>query len=104
MLSLFPMIYLLITANEFYRPGIYYVQIVIMLIFIIVELLFDYIFRLDFRNIKWMTIGYAILFFASTGGMIGLASVTGKFSTIIAVILYIIMSFLAIFQRIKTGM
>lgn len=104
MLSLFPLIYLLITSIAHQRPAIYYVQIVIMLIFILAELLLDYLLKIDFRNIKWMTITYAMLFFASTGGMIGIASNAGKSSMIIAVILFFLMSFLAIFQRIKTGM
>jgi hypothetical protein len=75
-----------------------------MLTFMVVELLFDYILKVDFRHIPWMTVTYVTLFFAATGGMVGLASLSGKLYTLIAVILFFIMAFLAIYQRIKTGM
>ena len=75
-----------------------------MIGFIILELLLDYIFKVDFRHTKWMAISYAMFFFASTGGMIGIASQAGKSWSISAVILFLIMAALAFIQRAKTGL
>ena len=50
----FPLGYLLIKAPEFNRPILYYVQIVIVLIFLIVLFLVDYILKYDFRQTQWM--------------------------------------------------
>ncbi len=104
MLLAVPLIVLLISAGSHRRPPLFFIQIAIMLAFILVELLLDYILKVDFRHIRWMTITYVTLFFAATGGMVGLASLSGKLYTLIAVILFFIMAFLAIYQRIKTGM
>jgi len=41
------------------------------------------------------------LFFAATGGLIGLASQAGKSWTIISIILFFIMAGLAFYQRAK---
>jgi len=103
-LTSLPIIYLLFKANELNRPTIYYIQLGVMLTFILVELFLDYIFKVDFRNTRWMIIAYAALFFAATGGMIGIASLSGKIYSIISIILFLIMTFLAFFQRVKTGM
>lgn len=99
-----PLIYLLCTANQLQRPTIYYIQLGIMIVFIIIELLLDYIFKIDFRNIKWMAITYAIFFFTATGGMIGIASQAGKIWTITTIILFWVMTILCFVQRAKTGM
>lgn len=75
-----------------------------MLCFILIELMLDYILKLEFRKVRWMVIPYVTIFFASTGGMIGMASNAGKTWTIIAVALFFIMAGLAFLQRAKTGM
>ncbi len=104
LLTALPILYLIFTAKEFHRPAIYYIQLGVMLTFIIVEFLLDYAFKINFRNTKWMVITYAMLFFASTGGMIGIASLSGKFFSILSILLFLIMTFLAFYQRVKTGM
>lgn len=73
-----------------------------MIGFIILEFLLDYISKADYTHTKWMAISYAIFFFASTGGMIGVASQAGKSWSISAVILFLIMTALAFIQRAKT--
>jgi hypothetical protein len=103
-LTSLPIIFLLFKANDFQRPTIYYIQLGVMLTFILAEIFLDYIFKVDFRNTRWMVISYAMLFFAATGGMIGIASLSGKRYSIISIILFFIMTFLAFFQRVKTGM
>lgn len=103
-LTSLPIIFLLVKADEFHRPMIYYIQLGVMLTFILIELFLDYILKVDFRNTRWLVISYATLFFAATGGMIGIASLSGKSYSIISIILFFIMTFLAFFQRVKTGM
>ena len=104
LLAFIPIVFLLLTANELQRPTIYYIQLGLMLAFIAVEFLLDYLFKVNFRNTRWMVITYATLFFAATGGMIGIASLSGKIYSLIAIVLFLIMTFLAFFQRVKTGM
>ncbi len=104
LLTSVPIVFLILIAKELQRPPIYYIQLGLMLVFILVEFLLDYFLKVNFRNTRWMVIMYATLFFASTGGMIGIASLSGKAFSIIAIILFLIMTFLAFFQRVKTGM
>ena len=103
-LTAIPLAYLLLTANHFQRPPIYYIQIGIMIGFLIIELLLDYVYRLEFRNVTWMTIIYLIFFFGGTGGMVGIASQASNIWMIVAVILFLIMTSLAFVQRAITGM
>jgi hypothetical protein len=104
MLMAIPLIYLIYSSSNIERPTLYYIQLMLMIGFIILELSLDYIFKVDFRHTKWMAISYAMFFFASTGGMIGVASQAGKSWSISAVILFLIMTALAFIQRAKTGL
>jgi len=104
LLTFIPIVILLLNANELQRPKIYYIQLGLMMAFIVVEFLLDYLFKVNFRNTRWMVITYATLFFAATGGMIGIASLSGKIYSVVAIILFLILIFLAFFQRVKTGM
>ncbi len=99
-----PMIFLLLKAPQLERPVLYYIQICCMLAWLIVEALLDYILKVDFRNVRWMVIGYVVLFFAGTGGMLGVASNTGRGWSIPAIILFLIMAVLTFVQRAITGM
>ena len=99
-----PFLYMLFLARTHQRPTIFYIQISVILIFILMELSLDYLFKIDFRNVKWMTIMYVIFFFAGTGGLIGIASLQGKRWGTVAIVLFLIMTFLAFWQRAKTGM
>ena len=99
-----PFLYLLFLARTHQRPTIFYVQVSAILLFILMELFLDYAFKIDFRNVKWMTILYVIFFFAGTGGLIGIASLAGKKWSTVAIVLFLIMTFLAFWQRAKTGM
>ena len=99
-----PFLYMLLLARTHQRPTIFYIQISAILLFILVELSLDYLFKIDFRNITWMTITYVIFFFAGTGGLIGIASLAGKRWGTAAIVLFLVMTFLAFWQRAKTGM
>jgi hypothetical protein len=101
---LIPLVYLLFTAPRLGRPTLYYIQIGLMIAWLIVELLLDYISKIDFRQVRWMVISYVTLFFAAAGGMIGVAANAGKGWSIAAILLFLIMAVLAFVQRYVTGM
>ncbi len=103
-LTAIPLAYLLFTANQFQRPTIYYVQIGIMIGFLILELVLDYVYKIEFRNNSRIIIIYLVLFFGGTGGMIGIAAQASKMWMIAAIILFLIMMTLSFIQRAITGM
>ena len=104
LLMVFPLGYLLLKAPEFNRPFLYYVQVGIMLVMLIVLFLVDYLLKYDFRQTQWMVVSYVMLFFAGMGGMIGVAALAGRGWTISAVILFFIAAVLAFVQRAVTGL
>lgn len=99
-----PLIYLLIQAPRLERPALYYIQVGCMLAWLITEALLDYILKVDFRQVRWMVISYVVLFFAGTGGLLGVASNAGRTWSLTAIILFIIMAVLTFVQRAVTGM
>jgi hypothetical protein len=99
-----PMVYLLVKAPQLQRPILYYIQVGCMLAWLIVEALLDYIFKVDFRHVRWMVISYVVLFFAGTGGMLGVAANAGRGWSTAAIILFLIMAVLTFVQRAITGM
>jgi len=103
-LSIFPLSYLLYSAKSLNRVKIYYIQISLMIVFIIVEFLLDWYPKVDFRDNLTIIIPYVMLFFGATGGMIGVASLAGKRWTVITATSFLIMAVLAFVQRQVTGM
>ena len=99
-----PMILLLLKAPQLERPALYYIQIGFMLAWLSVEAVLDYILQVDFRNTRWIVISYVVLFFAGTGGMVGVAANAGREWSISAIILFLIMAVLAFVQRAVTGL
>ena len=99
-----PMVFLLLKASQLERPVLYYIQIGCMLSWLLVVALLDYILKINFRNIRWIVISYVVLFFAGTGGMLGVASNAGREWSISAVVLFLIMAVLTFVQRAVTGM
>ena len=99
-----PLVFLILRAPQLERPALYYIQIGCMLAWLVVEALLDYILEIDFRNVRWMIISYVVLFFAGTGGMLGVASNAGREWSISAIILFLIMAVLTFVQRAVTGM
>ena len=99
-----PMMYLLLTASGLQRPALYYVQIGCMLAWLMVEALLDYILHIDFRSVRWLLIGYVVMFFAGTGGMLGVATIAGRGWGLAAIILFLVMAALTFVQRAVTGM
>jgi hypothetical protein len=103
LLMVFPLAYLLVTAPGLQRSSLYYVQVGLMLAWIVLLFLVDYVFKFDFRQVQWMVIGYVVFFFAGAGGMIGVASLAGCGWTISAVVLFLLTAVLAFIQRSVTG-
>jgi hypothetical protein len=103
LLAALPLILLLWTAPQVQRPALYYLQVGLMLAFLVVELLLDYVFKLDFRGVRPAVIAYVMLFFAGTGGMIGVAANAGGAWSLTAGILFLIMAVLTFVQRAVTG-
>jgi len=104
LLSIIPLSYLLYTAVSLKRPMIYYIWISLMIVFIVVEFLLDWMPKYEFRNNLLIVIPYVMLFFGATGGMIGVASLAGKNWAVITTISFLIMAVLAFVQRQVTGM
>ena len=98
-----PLAFLLTKASQFQRPPIYYIQISLMLLFILTELFLDYIFQMEFRSISWLKITYVMIFFGATGGMIGIAALEGRIWMSFAVFLFLAMTALAFIQHYFTG-
>ena len=104
-LSVIPLVYVLMKAPKLGRPGLYYIQVVLMLVFLFVELMLDYVMKIEFRQTKWMVISYVTLFFAATGGLLGVVAQMEKRKWIrVALALYLIMGILAFIQRAVTGL
>ena len=99
-----PLVFLLLQAPQLERPALYYVQIACMLAWLVVEALLDYILNIDFRHVRWIVISYVVLFFAGSGGMLGVAAHAGRPWSISAIILFVVMAVLTFVQRAVTGM
>lgn len=103
LLSIVPLTYMLIKAVESKRAIIYFVQLSLMIGFIVVEFLLDYLLKLDFRQNQNYVIPFLILFYASLGGMIGIASQSGKQWTVITVITFLLMTIISLIMHFKTN-
>lgn len=104
LMLIIPLFYLLVKAPDFKRPFVYYIQVIVIIAWLIIELILDYLLKINFRQIRWMAISYVILFFTASGAMMGIASLAGKKLTLLAIILFWIMSILAFLQRYLTGL
>jgi len=104
LLTALPLGYLLVTAPHFERPPLYVIQVGLMLIFVLVVLLLDYVLQIEFRQTRWAVIAFVMLFFGANGGMLGVAALAGRGWLFAAVPLYLIMGVLAFVQRAVTGM
>jgi hypothetical protein len=98
-----PLIFLLVKAPQLGRPALYYIQVGCMLAWMALEAWLDYILKVDFRQVRWMVISYVVLFFAGTGGMLGVASNAGRGWSSAAIALFLVMAILTFVQRAVTG-
>jgi hypothetical protein len=99
-----PLVYLLVNPPQVEHPALYYIQIVLVLAWLLVEALLDYILKIDFRQVRWMVISSVTLFFAASGGLVGIAANAGRGWAWVAIILFVVMTALAFIQRRVTGL
>jgi len=102
MLSIVPLVLMFAKAFEAKRELLYFVQLFLMISFIVFEFILDYLLKIDFRHNVIIVIPFLTLFYASLGGMIGIASQSGKQWTIITVITFLLMTALSLFMHYKT--
>ncbi len=101
--TIIPLGYLFVKAFAMNRPFLYFLQLALMIAFILMELLLDYILKIDFRQNRSLVIPYLTLFYASFGGMIGVASQNGKLWAPVTGVTFLAMVALSLFMHIKTG-
>jgi hypothetical protein len=102
MLSIVPLVFMFIKAIETKRELLYFVQLFLMISFIVIEFILDYFFKIDFRHNINIVIPFLTLFYGSLGGMIGIASQSGKQWTIVTVVTFLLMTALSLLMHYKT--
>ena len=103
-LAVIPLIFLLVTAKKLDRPAMYSIQLILMLFVLLIELMLDYVLKYSWREVRWMVITYVTLFFAGTGGLLGvIVKMENRFWLLTGVGLYLIMAILAFVSRAVTG-
>lgn len=103
LLTALPLGYLLATAPGVGRPFLYYVQVGLMLLWIVLLLVLDYWLQVPWRDEPWQLISFVTLYFAGMGGMIGVSFLAGRAWGIAAVVLFLVAGTLAFVQRAVTG-
>jgi hypothetical protein len=103
-LAIIPLAYLFVIGLDTNRRMIYFVWLGLMILFVLVELIIDHIFQLDFRSVQWAVILYVMFFFGATGGMIGVAAQAGRLWASVTGTIFLIMAALAFIQRAVTGL
>jgi uncharacterized membrane protein len=102
--AIVPLLFLLVTAFRTDRPSIYFLWVGLAVAFLAGELFVDYILNVQFRTVAWATVLYVVVFFAATGGMIGIAGQAGTRWTAATVVVFFVMAVLAFVQRGRTGL
>jgi len=103
LLSIVPLVVMFILSFETKREWLYFIHLLLMISFILLEFLLDYFFKIDFRHNQNIVIPYLVLFYASLGGMIGIASHAGKQWTTITVVTFLSMTALSLIMHFKTA-
>ena len=99
-----PLVYLIVDSLSSSPPLIYLVWLGLMILYLLIELMLDYVLKYPFRQVRWMAITYVMLLFGATGGMIGVASLAGRVWMLSAVVTFLGMATIAFYQRHKTGL
>jgi hypothetical protein len=103
LLTALPLAYLLATARAERRSPIYIVQIGLMLAFVVLLFILDYVPGIDWRDSQWAVIGFVMVYFGALGGMIGVAAEAGTRWMRTAIGLFFVTAVLAFVQRAVTG-
>ena len=103
-LGLLPLVYLLVVFPRIDARPLFAVQVGLMIFFLILEFVVDYWLRLDFRNTRWMVITYVTMFFAATGGLLGIiARMPDRVWIMVGGVMFLVMAVLAFVSRAVTG-
>ena len=100
-LAAFPLGYLLIASPSLGRSTLYYIQVGLMLAWLVAEFLLNRWPGMEFRQTRWIVIPYTMLFFAGAGGMIGVAALAGRGWTISAIVMFLIMGVLCVLLHVR---
>lgn len=103
LLTALPLAYLLATARAAKRSALYSVQIGLMLGFVVLLFVLDYVPGVAWRDNRWAVIGFVMVYFGALGGMIGVAAEAGKGWMRAAIGLFFLTAILAFVQRAVTG-
>lgn len=103
LLMVLPLVYLLGKAPSVGRSWLYYVQISLMLLWIVILFVVDYYPGYEFRDRLPLVIGFVVLYFAALGGMVGIASLAGRGWMLGAIVLFFATAVLAFWSRWATG-
>lgn len=103
MLSIFPLLFMLVNSLGTKKEFLYFLQLILMIGFIVIEFLLDYLLKIDFRQNRNYIIPYITLFYASLGGMIGIGSHGGKHWTAITIITFLLVVAASLTMHFKTN-
>ena len=101
LLAAFPLGYLLTRSPSLGRSTLYFLQVGLMLAWLVAAFLLDWWPGIEFRQTRWVVIPYVMLFFAGAGGMIGVAALAGRGWTISAVGMFLIMGVLCVLLHVR---
>lgn len=101
--SIIPLLLMLLRSFEIERSFLYHVQLILIILFILIEFFLDYILKIEFRHNILHLIPYLTLFYASFGGMIGVAGHSGKIWLAITVSTFLIMTTVSLIVHFRTG-
>lgn len=104
LLTVVPLGCLLATARSLGRRPLYSIQLALMITFLVVLFLLDYVLAVEWRDTRWAVIGFVTLYFGALGGMIGVAAEAGRRWMLSAVGLFMTTAVLAFVQRAVTGL
>lgn len=99
-----PLAYLFVVGLRANQRLLYFIWLSLMILFALVEMVVDYILKVEFRDVQWAVVLYVMFFFGATGGMIGVAAEAGKRWAVLTTIVFIAMVALAFVQRAVTGL
>ncbi len=104
LLVVIPLAYLFVVGLRANQRLLYFIWLSLMILFALVEMVVDYILKVEFRDVQWAVVLYVMFFFGATGGMIGVAAEAGKRWAVLTTIVFIAMVALAFVQRAVTGL
>jgi hypothetical protein len=104
LLLFIPLTFLFFHAFGDHRPLLYKIQVGLALLWLAVVFVLDYLLKISFRQNRPAVIAFVMLFFAASGGLIGVAALAGFAWKITAVVLFGASAVLAFIQRSLTGM